>query len=164
MKNLLLSLLILFTLNTFSFAQKSAKALYVEIGGPGLASINYDMRFKKEEAGLGFRVGVGGYSLKYDFSGSKESVLFLPVGLNYLLGKDQKHYFELGVGYTYVDQKSSNNYNYNGDFTSSFGNLTFGYRIAPANGGFFFKAEITPVFGKGFFIPYYGGVGFGYKF
>ena len=163
MKNLLLSLLILFTLNTFTFAQKSAKALYVEIGGPGLASINYDMRLQPKEDGIGFRIGVGGYSLD-EGSGYKESKLFIPIGLNYILGKDQKHYFELGAGYTYVSNKSSNNYNYSGDFSSSFGNLTFGYRIAPAKGGFFFKAEITPVFGKGFFIPYFGGVGFGYKF
>ena len=27
-----------------------------------------------------------------------------------------------------------------------------------------FKAEITPVFAKGIFVPYFGGLGFGYKF
>jgi hypothetical protein len=36
------------------------------------------------------------------------------------------------------------------------------------NCGFFrsidFRVAINPVFGKGFFWPYYGGVSFGYKF
>jgi hypothetical protein len=159
MKKLLLSLLIAFTLNCSMqvYAQTAAKALYAELGGPGLASINYDMRFKKEEAGLGFRVGVGGYSLQ------GTSLFTLPVGINYLIGKDQKNYFEIGAGFTYVNYKD--NYFTSGDnFSSSFGNLTLGYRIQPAKGGFFFKAEITPVFGSGFFTPLYGGVAFGYKF
>jgi len=139
-----------------------AKAAYVEIGGPGLASANFDMRFAKKEDGFGGRVGIGGFSLS-DYGGGRSSILLVPVGINYLLGKDRKNYFEIGVGFTYVnaterDQFSSDN------FSASFGNLTFGYRMAPAKGGFFFKAEITPVFGNGFFIPYYGGVGFGYKF
>lgn len=163
MKKIPLLLLIAFTLCCSVNAQKAAKALYIELGGPGLASVNYDMRLQKKEDGLGFRVGVGGYSLDYGY-GDKQSVLFLPVGVNYLLGKDKKHYFEIGAGFTYVSEKSSSNYYSSGDFRSSFGNLTFGYRVAPEKGGFFFKAEITPVFGKGFFIPYWAGVGFGYKF
>lgn len=157
MKKLLLLLLVVFTLNSSGHSQSAAKAIYAEIGGPGLASLNYDMRFKKEEGGLGFRVGVGGYNI------DGESLFTLPVGINYLLGKDQKNYFEVGVGFTYLNYKD--NFFTNGDnFTSSFGNLTLGYRLAPAKGGFFFKAQITPVFGKGFFTPLYGGVGFGYKF
>ena len=155
MKKLLFLLLITSTFNFSSQAQSAAKAVYAELGGPGIASINYDMRFKKEQAGLGFRVGVGGFAI----DGS--SVIIVPVGLNYLIGKDEKNYFEVGAGFTYLGGKDDYS---SGNFSSSFGNLTIGYRLAPANGGFFFKAEITPVFGKGFFIPYYGGIGFGYKF
>lgn len=136
--------------------QKAAKAAYVQLGGPGLASVNFDTRFTPREDGIGGRIGIGGFSI------DDVSILTLPVGVNYLIGKDQKNYFEIGAGFTYinggVDDISSDN------FSESYGNLTFGYRLAPAAGGFFFKAEITPVFGKGFFLPYFGGVGFGYKF
>ena len=45
----------------YVFAQKATKAAYVELGGPGLASINYDMRFMSKNDGLGFRVGIGGF-------------------------------------------------------------------------------------------------------
>ena len=44
-------------------AQGPAKAIFFELGGPGLASINYDMRFSKSEKGLGARAGVGGFSI-----------------------------------------------------------------------------------------------------
>lgn len=155
----ILSLLILCLLTPSIFAQKSAKAAYAEIGGPGLASVNYDMRFAKKNDGLGWRAGIGGFSIS-DGYGDRVSILTLPVGINYLLGKDDKNYFEVGVGFTYISTKD----NGGGNFNSSFGNLTIGYRHAPAGSGFLFKAEITPVFGSGFFIPYYGGIGFGYKF
>ncbi|HEV8080688.1 MAG TPA: hypothetical protein VGP43_08250 [Chitinophagaceae bacterium] len=162
MKKLLLLLPVVFTLSTYVHAQKAAKAVYAEIGGPGLASANFDMRFKKEEGGLGFRVGIGGFALSDGF-GDRASILSVPVGLNYLIGKDQKNYFEVGVGFTYINGTSESGFG-SDNFSSSFGNLTLGYRLAPAKGGFFFKAQITPVFGSGFFIPYYGGIGFGYKF
>ena len=53
------------TLSTFVVtlcnAQTAAKSVYAELGGAGLASINYDMRLQKKEDGIGFRVGVGGF-------------------------------------------------------------------------------------------------------
>ena len=63
-----------------SIGQKAAKSVYAELGGAGIASINYDMHLQKKE------------------------------------------------------------------------------------GGFLFRADITPIFGKGYFIPYYAGISFGYKF
>ncbi len=157
-------LLILFSgLVNVTFGQKAAKAAYAEIGGPGIASANFDTRFQKTEDGLGGRIGIGGFSLGSSADGGKISIITIPVGVNYLIGKDNKNYFELGAGFTYVGAKSSDSFN-SDNFSSSFGNITLGYRLAPESGGFFFKAEITPVFGKGFFIPYYGGIGFGYKF
>ena len=162
MRKILLLLLVVSALNADVYAQKAAKAVYAEIGGPGLASANFDMRFKKEEAGLGFRVGIGGFSLSDGF-GDRVGILTVPVGLNYLIGKDQKNYFEVGVGFTYLNGTAESEFD-SDNFSSSFGNLTLGYRLAPAKGGFFFKAQITPVFGSGFFVPYWGGIAFGYKF
>jgi len=149
----------------FSFvkvnAQTAAKAAYAEIGGPGLASVNFDSRFARKEDGFGGRVGIGGFSI--GGSGDRVGIITVPVGVNYLIGKDHKNYFEIGAGFTYVGAKTTAN-STSENFHSSFGNLTLGYRLAPERGGFFFKAEITPVFGNGFFIPYFAGIGFGYKF
>lgn len=140
-----------------STAQQSAKAIFFEIGGLGLASFNYDMRFSKKEDGLGFRAGFGGFSI------DNETLVFIPIGLNHLMGKDNKNYFELGAGATMV---ITNIEDQNGDrtFKNTFGHLNFGYRYQPARGGIFFRATINPIFGKGFFIPYYGGISLGYKF
>ena len=147
---------------SFNLKAQTAKAVYAQIGGPGIMSANYDMRFTHNEDGIGGRIGIGGFSI----SGSEDgrvSLLTVPVGLNYLLGKDGKNYFEVGVGFTYINigEKSQTE---TSTLETSFGNLTLGYRLAPARGGFMFKAEITPIFNKNGFIPYYGGIGFGYKF
>ena len=138
-------------------AQTAAKSVYAEIGGPGLASVNFDTRFSKTEGGLGGRIGIGGF--KVDDVG----LLTIPVGLNYLIGKDSKNYFEIGAGFTYI-HLSNNDEDYNGDFDGSFGHLSFGYRLQPVNGGFTFRAAIVPIFNKDGFVPYYAGISFGYKF
>lgn len=140
-----------------SSAQTAAKSIYAELGGPGIASFNYDTRFQKKEDGLGGRIGFGGFAI--DGSG----VIVVPIGLNYLISKDQKNYLELGAGASIISAT--------GDFTddgktfrSSFGHLWMGYRYQPKEGGILFRAGICPIFGNGFFIPYYAGIGFGYKF
>jgi hypothetical protein len=139
-------------------AQTGAKSMYAELGGPGFASVNYDMRFNKKEGGLGFRVGVGGFSV------DGEGAVFIPVGLNYLIGENTKNYFEVGGGATFVNSTGFSIGSDNDDNTNTFGFASFGYRYQPATKGFLFRAAIVPIFGKGFFIPYYAGVSFGYKF
>lgn len=161
MKKFILTVLIAFVLCSSTDAQTAAKSIYVELGGPGLASINYDTRFTKKDDGIGGRIGVG------YFGSEGESMLTIPVGLTYLLTKDQKNYFEIGAGATYLRYKTEySSFNNNNDdaFTESFGHLSFGYRLQPKNGGFLFRAAVVPVFGGFGFIPYYAGVGFGYKF
>ena len=145
----LLILLITISVGLLSEAQ-SAKSINFELGGPGLASFNFDTRFGPKEDGIGGRVGIGGFSLRAD--GDNVTVLFIPIGVNYLIGKDQRNYFELGAGVTPVIA------------SSSFGHVLFGYRMQPKDGGFTFRAFVSPVFGEFGFIPYFGGVSFGYKF
>jgi hypothetical protein len=132
----------------------SAQSIFFELGGPGLASFNFDTRFSNRNDGFGGRIGVGGLSI--DGAG----VVFMPVALNYLLGKDNRNYFELGVGATPVFGSDGGD----SDFSETFGHLNFGYRLQPADGGFQFRAFMCPIFGDGFFIPYFGGVSFGYAF
>ena len=153
MRKTLFILTLLIAMASTGSAQ-GAKSVYFELGGPGLASFNFDTRFGPNEAGFGGRIGVGGFKIE------EVGVVFIPVGLNYLLGKDTRHYFELGAGVTPVIADVDDE----GNFSSTFGWVNFGYRMQPAEGGFTFRAFITPVFGNGFFIPYYGGVSFGYKF
>lgn len=132
----------------------TAQSVFFELGGPGLASFNFDTRFSDKNDGFGGRIGIGGLSI--DGAG----VVFVPVGLNYLLGKDNRNYFELGIGATPVFGSDGGD----SDFSETFGHLNFGYRLQPAGGGFQFRAFMCPIFGDGFFIPYYGGVSFGYSF
>ena len=153
---------VLFLLCSYA-CHAQAKSMYFELGGPGLASINYDMRFQKTEGGLGGRIGIGGFSLSED--GDKVSAIFLPIGVNYLLGKDERNYFEIGGGITPVFISSNSSSAQDDDnFTSTFGHLNFGYRLQPKNGGFLFRAGIVPIFNKNGFVPYYFGLSFGYKF
>lgn len=169
MKKILLISACLLFISVIANAQSAAKAVYAELGGAGIASINYDMRLQQKNDGLGFRVGVGGFSIKFDDGNNnseRSGLLTVPLELNYLLGKDDKHFFEFGAGATFVSisNKSSNVDISNDQFSSTFGHLYLGYRLQPAEGGFVFRAGITPVFGKGYFIPYYAGISFGYKF
>jgi hypothetical protein len=162
-KHTLINLIIvLLFFSTTVKAQTAAKSVYFELGGAGLASINYDMRLQKKEDGLGFKVGIGGFNV--DGVGA----LFVPLGLNYLLGKDERNYFEVGAGVTIVSITDSysniNGTTSNDRFSTTFGHAYFGYRLQPKNGGFLFRAGITPIFNKYGFIPYYAGISFGYKF
>ncbi len=162
MRKTLFVITALFFISLHSIAQSSkgpqaAKAVYLEGGFPGMLSVNYDMRFEKKQDGLGFRVGVGGWSL------NKSTLLFVPVGINYITSKNSLDYFEAGAGVTFV---SNSNYKdgETGPFKQTFGFLSLGYRKQPADGGFFWKAALVPIFGKGFFIPYAAGAGLGYTF
>ncbi|MGG9972795.1 hypothetical protein ACQ33O_13465 [Ferruginibacter sp. SUN002] len=148
--------------------ESPAKVAYFELGGPGFASLNYDMRFTKSEKGIGGRVGIGGFSLGE--AGNRSTAIFIPIGINYMFGgndSEGKRYFEIGGGMTVVSTKDTYD-NGSGSstdkFSTSFGHLNFGYRMQPQDGGFFFRATLNPLFGKGFFWPIYGGVSFGYKF
>lgn len=154
MKNFFTTLLFLGSLISLK-AQSPAMSVYGELGGPGLASINFDTRFQKKNSGLGARIGIGGF--KIDDVGA----LLVPVGINYLLGKDDKNFLEIGAGFTYVNTSDGT---IDGNFSTSFGHLWFGYRLQPKDDGITFRAGINPLFGSGTFIPYYLGVSVGYKF
>lgn len=161
MKKILIGILVLFSFVPLSRAQTIAKAIYFELGGPGLASFNYDMRFSKSDKGLGARVGLGGFSI--GSSNERGTAIFIPLALNYIISKDNRNYLELGAGITPVILKETNS-DESESFKSSFGHVNIGYRLQPKNGGLLFRASITPVFGKNFLWPYYGGVSIGYKF
>lgn len=154
-KAIVLFMLVLF-ISGITYSQ-SAKSVYFELGGPGLASFNFDTRFTGKNDGIGGRIGVGGFSI------DDVGAIYVPIGLNYLIGKDTKHFFEVGAGVTYVDFNDNDDYS-DGIFETTFGYLSFGYRMQPIRNGFTFRASIVPIFNRHGFLPYYGGVSFGYKF
>lgn len=149
-----------------SYAQQTereqGRGVYFELFGSGLTySINYDQRFEKRFDGLGFKAGLSYIGV------DGTSVATFPLGLNYLLGKNGK-YFEMGLGGTYLAGADRSNTFFTGDGRTTgdgfVGNLILGYRSEPQDGGFLFRASVTPMFGSGFFWPFYAGFSFGYAF
>src|SRR5215210_3195758 len=132
MKKIIIPLTIALCLSTSSFAQ--AKSMYFELGGPGLASVNFDTRFTKSEGGIGGRVGIGYFNI------DDEELLTIPIGINYLLSKNQRNYFEIGGGITFAKYNSDFFTSDDDTFTGTFGHLNFGYRLQPKEGGFLFRA------------------------
>lgn len=135
-----------------------SKVIYGELMGPGLlGSLNYDMRLSEKEDGLGFRAGIGGVFLPLII----EKGITFPLELNYLIGKNNKSYLELGAGVSFLSIGSSSGTQSN-ELNTTYAFGTVGYRYAPANGGLFFKIAFNPLIGN-VFVPY-GGIGLGYKF
>lgn len=141
----------------------TTKSAFVEGMGNGLImSFNYDTRFGNKPTGLGARVGIGGMSI------GEFSLLSIPVGLNYLAGKDGK-YFEAGLGATY---STAGFLDFDLVDVPVLGTMTFGFRSQPVDGGFTWRIGLTPVFGAKnkasgggvFFLPYWPHISAGYAF
>jgi hypothetical protein len=150
-----------------SFGQEekdgSNHGVFVEFLGNGLFySVNYDTRFSKKVDGLGGKVGFGYIGVDGDHYSS------FPFLVNYLKGKEG-HYFEMGVGANYLVADYKNG----GGVTESpeiakwegwSGNMSLGYRYQPIDGGFLFRAGITPMFRKDEFRPFWPQISVGYAF
>lgn len=143
-----------------------AKTVFVEIGGPGFISANYDFRFAEARNAWGMRAGLGYFAVE------GESFFTIPLQVNYLLGRGG-NYFEMGAGASFLNLGYTE-FSYDGwgslireekvNDTQIMGSMTFGYRKQPVDGGFNFRAGLSPVFWKGNFIPYLGYLSFGYSF
>ena len=133
----------------------STATFYQEFFGQGgLVSFNYDQRFGHRPNGWGFRAGIGG------FSGERNYLVTVPVGMNYLFAKDSRA-LEVGLGATYAEGWIV------GDPTL-FGTLCLAYRYQPLAGGFNFRVAFTPLVGvadkKIALLPVLFGLSFGYTF
>lgn len=150
------------------------KNVYVELGGNGIAfNVMYESRFNNAADGLGFKLGAGG------FSGSSTKMVTLPVGLNWLLTKDNKNFFEMGFGATFLHYDELDYWYWpdgQGDQypkevvgltvnqkNSIFGHMTLGYRRQPPTGGVTWGVAVTPQFNQNGFWPLWIGVKFGYS-
>lgn len=162
--NVLLTILFLAIGCSSVFAQESSPAvkraqnIFIELGGQGLTfTANYDSRFTNNRDGLGGRAGIGYYSQDGD------KITTIPLSLNYLMGKGNK-FFEMGLGATFISTSGNSEVLFNKNESNVMGTLSFFYRVQPEDGGFSFRAGLSPVFSSDFFLPYYGGISLGYTF
>lgn len=138
-------------------SSNGARNVYGEIGGPGLFSVNYDFRFQKSQSGLGMRLGLGGIGFL------NAGVFTLPVGLNYLSGKDG-HYFEAGAGASLFSLSDGESV-FEANSSTVIGYLSLGYRYQPIKKGFTGRVFLSPlIVPESGFFPFYGGVSAGFKF
>lgn len=174
MKKILFFLLIV-QCSSQSYSQQKysfhASQFQIEIFGPGsLYSLNFDTRFLKRERGLGYRIGIGGSPLGTLGESCNSGVqVSLPLGLNYLFGKNT-HYIEVGGGIVptitggtkvyCLDMKKS----FFSDETGTYEYILAGYRYQPdKKKGFTYRAFISPLFQKDFNAKLWGGFSIGYK-
>lgn len=145
---------------------EQARSFYVEAGGPGFISANYDFRFNKTRNGWGMRAGLG------YFGADGDNFFTVPLQVNYLIGK-RGHYFETGAGISYIRNSYEQYVNWHGSGYYAtepvvdnhiLGSLTFGYRKQPVDGGFMFRVGLSPILYDGDFIPYLPYISFGYSF
>ena len=154
---------------------KPRQNLYVELGGNGLAfTAVYESRLRKAADGMGVKFGLGGYTSDY------EKVITLPVGFNWLLTKDNKHFFEMGVGATFLHYDTNDIWGWPGGTVDPYplsiaglnvtkknsviSNFTMGYRRQPADGGIMWGVSVNPHLNNNGFWPVWFGFKFGYSF
>lgn len=171
-----------------TFAQTENKLTYrksinVDLLGGGIAAnLSFDMRLKKGvQDGLGFRAGIGGFSMNNAITTDAEgnrgvsnfSLVTIPLEVNYLIGK-RRSAFETGAGIltlygtsngAIVNQNTNNIVTYDAkgfDFGAIY--LKLGYRFQPLKNGITFNFAYTPLINAAGFQHYFGlGLGFSFR-
>jgi hypothetical protein len=145
-------------------AERTANnSIYIEGLGPGiLYSLNYDRNFGDFAGRVGFSY-IGLSDSSGSSSGGAEahaSWITVPLTVTYLGIGSKKNMFELGAGLTVVHVgaggstfATTNAKSESDSETLLFGNMIFGYRLQPPDGGFLLRAGLAPIFGHGIFIP-----------
>lgn len=143
----------------------AARNVYLEIGGPGFLSVNYDQRFKGYR-GLGIRAGLGlipGTNASPGMQSATRMFLALPAEINYLAGTNQD-FAEFGAGFTVINiNNGTDNQKLTRDIPSAtvMGHITVGYRFQPVHKRMVFRIFLSPIFLKNYFALGYGGISFG---
>ncbi len=168
----LLSLISVYSFSQQTQSLSARKNIYIEVGGNGMAfNVMGETRFKPGTDGLGIKAGFGGFTTSY------ESLFTVPVGLNWLISKDNKNFFEAGIGATYLHYRDKYDYGFPGtqrypteiinltieQANSVYGHFTLGYRRQPPNGGIMWGVAVTPHFNANGFWPVWAGIKFGYS-
>jgi hypothetical protein len=144
-------------------APTARNAVYVELFGSGLLySINYDRLLTPNVAG---RVGLM-FASAEDDEGDSGTVAIVPITASYLFGRGNSH-FEAGLGFAVAsadfDTEELIDVDESGSSTGVYGTGVLGYRYQRPDGGFVFRAGLTPIITTDSFLPWFG-VSFGYGF
>ena len=175
-KGLLLILVVIFSTPVYSQGKlsKNASQFQLEAFGPGsLFSIKFDTRLTKKENGVGFNLGFGGSPLSVLGESCNTGFrLAIPVGLNYLVGKN-KHLLELGGGVVPILVSGTKVFclpapgNKEDFFSDGMGNYWYilaGYRYQPVRKkGLTYRLFISPLLQKKFPVKFWGGASIGIR-
>jgi len=132
-------------------------ALYIEGLGPGwLYSLNFEHDFGDIAPRVGFSyISVGASSSSAE---SHASLVTVPLTVSYLGIGSKKHIFEVGAGATIIHAgagfSSLGSDSQSASTTFLMGDLIFGYRLQPPQGGFMLRTGLSPIFGHGVFLPW----------
>ncbi len=150
-------------------ARTARNSVFIELGGSGvLYSINYDRvinEYFSVRAGLEYMSVSASVSAGGSTASAKATFLGIPVIGNFLWG-NENHKLEVGAGLTIfrvTGSASSLDAVASGSGVAPVGTGVIGYRYAPHDGGFTFRAGFTPLFSKEGWQPW-GGLSFGYLF
>lgn len=134
-------------------------SIYLELLGPGLLySINYDRTFGDFAARAGFSY----LALSASNSGGEAhgSFITVPLTVSYLGIGSKKNMFEIGAGATILHVgagvstfAADSSKSESASTTLVLGDMIFGYRLQPPDGGFMLRTGLSPFFGQGAFIP-----------
>lgn len=144
-----------------SETNKRGHAAYLELGGFGYLSVNYELQFKLRNI-ISFALGWNDLEVKESKGGDSNPFLGVRGMYLHLFGSGPS-YFEIGIGAAYglLDLKYFEIHNEVRESKSSL-NGVIGYR-RQGNEGFLFRAGFTPVVTNGSIYPLIG-LSFGYKF
>lgn len=178
MKSVIIIIMVFFLFSEPAYSQnrisKRSAQLQLEVfGSAGLFSIRFDTRIARKENGIGCSIGLGGAPLGVlGESCNRGFQLAIPVGLNYLIGKNQQ-LLELGAGVVPVIVGGTKIFclptpGHNDDFFSdnitSYWYMLAGYRYQPfRKKGFTYRLFISPLLQKYFPIKLWGGGSIGIR-
>lgn len=142
-------------------------AVFFELLGPGVFySVNYDRRISDH---MSLRGGFTTWSLHgilLTMLGIERlSMTAIPVMVNYITGPMKSSHFEIGAGLmpSFVSGKAFFTEEAASSATLLLGIASIGYRYQRPDGGFFFRAAVTPLFSQ-HDTAVSGGLSFGFGF
>ncbi len=161
---LILTLVFLFPAAWSSELPAAVNSVYVQIlGKAGYGSINYERQLLlRGNTRFGLHGGLGTYNV-YDFTGSFNPDLIIPVSVNALYGSP--HSIEIGAGQTISSIVQANPAGWQPERVNRLSAVfVFGYRFQRPEGGFIFRIGYNPVFEFYRRFVHWGGLSFGYAF
>lgn len=125
----------------------ASRSVYLEVLGGGVGfSANFDSRFSGQK-GFGYRVGIG----MVPVTGS--SVITIPIGFNYMLGRGSSHFVAEVTG-TYFSDKNVKIHGSSDNFIIFYPHI--GYRYTKPTKSFMGGVYVGPLILGGNTVPWLG--------